>query len=93
MEAEQHPFGEASVSFTLKVNGVPVYCRGSNWVPAECFTGTMKREKYERLIRLAAEGNFNMLRVWGGGIYERGLFYDLCDEYGIMVWQLSLIHI
>lgn len=87
VEAEQHPFGEASVSFTLKVNGVRVYCRGSNWVPAECFTGTMKREKYERLIRLAAEGNFNMLRVWGGGIYERGLFYDLCDEYGIMVWQ------
>lgn len=87
VEAEQLPFGDANRSFTLKVNGVRVYCRGSNWVPAECFTGIMRQEKYERLIRLAAEGNFNMLRVWGGGIYERDRFYDLCDEYGIMVWQ------
>lgn len=69
------------------VNDVPVFAKGSNWVPIECFLGEATREKYERLLTLAKQGNFNMLRVWGGGVYEDDAFYDICDELGIMVWQ------
>ena len=69
------------------VNNVPVFAKGSNWVPTECFIGETSREKYEKLLTLAQQGNFNMLRVWGGGVYEDDAFYEVCDELGIMVWQ------
>jgi len=74
-------------TFRFRINGRDVFCLGANWVPADCFPGTVKRERYEHLIRLAREANFNMLRLWGGGIYETDTFYDLCDENGIMIWQ------
>ncbi len=60
---------------------------GANWVPADCFPGEVTRDIYDRLLTLAQKGHMNMIRVWGGGIYEKDVFYDLCDEYGIMVWQ------
>ena len=81
------PSGEDTLSFRLEVNGVDVFVKGSNWVPCECFTGTASDERYQKLVGLAAQAGFNMLRVWGGGIYERDLFYRLCDELGVMVWQ------
>ena len=74
-------------SFTLLVNGVPVFCKGANWIPADAFPTRVTPERLENLIRAAAEANHNMLRVWGGGYYESEAFYDLCDRYGILVWQ------
>ena len=74
-------------SFQIVVNNEPVFCKGSNWIPCEIWPGTVKPEQYEFYLRKARNANFNMLRVWGGGIYEKDRFYDLCDEMGIMVWQ------
>lgn len=71
----------------LYVNDVPVYLKGSNWVPLDVMTGTITEERYEKAIKLAYDANFSMLRVWGGGIYENDIFYEICDRLGIMVWQ------
>lgn len=73
--------------FLFKINGRRIFCRGGNWVPADCMTGRIKKERYTELLRLARDAGINMLRVWGGGIYESDVFYEKCDEYGIMVWQ------
>ncbi|KAG8831247.1 hypothetical protein FRC17_003443 [Serendipita sp. 399] len=60
---------------------------GSNWIPADCFLTTITEEKYRSWLQLMKEGGQNCVRVWGGGIYESDLFYDICDELGILVWQ------
>lgn len=80
---------ETSNGFTCQiyVNDCPVYLKGANWVPLDVMTGTLTKERYEKAIKLAYNANFSMLRVWGGGIYENDIFYELCDELGIMVWQ------
>ncbi|MEG1879919.1 MAG: glycoside hydrolase family 2 TIM barrel-domain containing protein, partial [Oscillospiraceae bacterium] len=83
----EKPLSDEEIGFKFNINNIDIYCKGSNWVPCECFTGCAKKEKYKKLIMLAKECNINMLRVWGGGIYERDMFYDMCDENGIMVWQ------
>jgi beta-mannosidase len=74
-------------SFRFEVNGVPVFMKGANCVPLDAFPGGIGPERYEALIQNVLRANMNMLRVWGGGIYENDLFYDLCDENGILVWQ------
>ncbi len=74
-------------SFEIEINGHSVFCKGANWVPLELWPAMTTNEQYEFYLRKAKEANFNMLRVWGGGIYEKEIFYDLCDEFGIMVWQ------
>jgi beta-mannosidase len=74
-------------SFTFVVNGVPIFAKGSNWIPADSFPTRITDAFLERLIRDAALSHQNMLRVWGGGFYEEERFYDLCDKYGILVWQ------
>ena len=74
-------------SFYFEMNGVPVFMKGANYIPLDVFVPRVTDEIYERTIRDAAAANMNMLRVWGGGIYENDVFYDLCDEYGILVWQ------
>jgi beta-mannosidase len=74
-------------SFCFKLNGVPVFMKGANYVPQDCFPTGVTRERYEWLLGCAQAAGMNMLRVWGGGIYENDLFYDLCDEMGILVWQ------
>lgn len=74
-------------SFYFEVNGQPVFSKGANYIPGDVFLPRVSPEIYEFIIRSAAEANINMLRVWGGGIYEDDLFYDLCDQYGILVWQ------
>ena len=71
----------------LYVNETPVFLKGANWVPLDVMTGCIGKERYEKAIKLAYDANFTLLRVWGGGIYESELFYTLCDELGIMVWQ------
>lgn len=78
---------EHGKSFVFVVNGVAMFCKGSNWIPADSFPARVTRERLEGLIRAAAESSQNMLRVWGGGYYESNPFYDLCDRYGILVWQ------
>jgi len=75
------------VSFYVKLNGVPVFMKGANYIPQDNFQNRVTREKYETLIASAAEANMNMLRVWGGGIYEEDTFYEMCDKYGILIWQ------
>jgi len=74
-------------SFTFVVNGVPIFGKGSNWIPADSFPTRISDEHLEGLVRDAAATHQNMLRVWGGGFYEEERFYDLCDRYGILVWQ------
>jgi beta-mannosidase len=74
-------------SFTFVVNGVPIFAKGSNWIPADSFPTRLTDEHLETLIRDAAATHQNMLRVWGGGFYEEERFYDLCDKYGLLVWQ------
>ncbi|WP_373865233.1 glycoside hydrolase family 2 protein [Paenibacillus koleovorans] len=73
--------------FTLEVNGVPVFCKGGNWVPADSIYARVAEEKIERLVSEAREANFNMLRIWGGGLYEQDAFYEQCDAQGIMIWH------
>lgn len=72
---------------TIKLNGRRIFAKGSNWVNPEIFTGIITRETYLPLIRLAAEANMNIFRCWGGAIVNKKEFFELCDEYGIMVWQ------
>ncbi|MFA5309780.1 MAG: glycoside hydrolase family 2 protein [Dehalococcoidales bacterium] len=74
-------------SFGFAVNGVPFFAKGANWIPADAFAPRLTRQDYADLLQSAAAVNMNMLRVWGGGIYEDDVFYDLCDELGICVWQ------
>ncbi len=78
---------DAGTGFRFEVNGTPVFAKGANTVPTSPFHGDVSRERYEHLIRSAADANMNTLRVWGGGYYEHEEFYELCDEYGLLVWQ------
>lgn len=78
---------EAGTSFYFELNGVPVFAKGANHIPNDSFLPEITAERYRHEILSAAEANMNMLRVWGGGIYEADIFYDLCDEHGIMIWQ------
>lgn len=72
---------------TLRVNGRPVFARGVNWIPADCFPARVTRDRYAQLLTQACDANVNLVRVWGGGLYESDDFYDLCDERGLLVWQ------
>jgi len=74
-------------SFIFIINGVKVFAKGADWVPADTFLPRIKKDDYEKYVRLAKEANMNMLRIWGGGIYEDPVFYSACDRYGIMIWQ------
>jgi beta-mannosidase len=81
---EQDAEGE---SFVFIVNGKRVFAKGANWIPADSILSWIQTEDYSKLLHMAADANMNMLRVWGGGIYEDRRFYKMCDELGIMVWQ------
>lgn len=82
-ELENQP----GTSFFFQVNNIPIYCGGSDWIPADNFLPRISRQRYYDWVKLVADGNQLMIRVWGGGIYEDQAFYDACDEYGILVWQ------
>lgn len=85
IELIQNP-DEWGKSFYFEVNGVPIFCKGADWVPADQFPSHFTYLQCELIIDAAA-ANMNMLRVWGGGLYEHNLFYTHCDLYGILVWQ------
>lgn len=74
-------------TFYIELNGRPVFAKGANYIPSDNFLPRVTDTKYEQTILDAARANMNMLRVWGGGIYENDVFYDLCDRHGILVWQ------
>ncbi|WGH76324.1 glycoside hydrolase family 2 protein [Tenacibaculum tangerinum] len=74
-------------TFYFELNGKPVYAKGANYIPQHSFQNKVNHKHYEKLLNDVVETNMNMLRVWGGGIYEHDIFYDLCDEKGILVWQ------
>lgn len=74
-------------TFLFEINNIPMFCGGSNWIPADSFTQSIGHKKYRDWVKLAADGNQVMLRAWGGGIFEEQDFYDACDEMGILLWQ------
>ncbi|XP_021509299.1 beta-mannosidase [Meriones unguiculatus] len=79
--------GSPGLSFYFKINGLPIFLKGSNWIPADSFQDKVTSEVLQLLLQSVVDANMNTLRVWGGGIYEQDEFYDLCDKLGIMVWQ------
>jgi beta-mannosidase len=87
VELNLEKYGDQDRRFALRVNGENIYCKGGDWIPADSVYARVTPEKYAALIREARDCNFNMLRIWGGGIYERDEFYDLCDECGILLWH------
>ncbi len=78
---------EEGKSFLFKVNGHPVFMKGANYIPNDVFLERVTPGDYEHIIQSAVDANMNMLRIWGGGIYEKDIFYELCDRKGILVWQ------
>lgn len=74
-------------TFYFELNGAPLFCKGANYIPCDVFLPRVTKEIYEKTIADAADVNMNMLRVWGGGVYEDDFFYELCDRNGILVWQ------
>ncbi|KAI9068740.1 glycoside hydrolase family 2 protein [Trametes sanguinea] len=83
-EADRHGKGS---TFLFEVNGVRMFIGGSNWIPAHNFLTQVRPEDYRAWLTLLRDGNQNMVRLWGGGVYEPDCFYDICDELGILVWQ------
>ncbi|CAF1079907.1 unnamed protein product [Rotaria sp. Silwood1] len=89
VELAQHSYGSTinGTSFYFVINGHPIYIKGSNWVPPDAFQERVTDGRLERLLRSTQLANMNMLRVWGGGIYERDSFYEIADRLGIMLWH------
>ena len=81
---DKDEFGE---SFFFKLNGHPFYAKGANYIPQNIFLSEVDRKDHLTMINDVVDSNMNMLRVWGGGIYENDVFYELCDEKGILIWQ------
>ena len=86
VEVVQQPDAKGK-SFMFKVNGVPVFMKGANYIPSDHFLPRVDSMHYAKLIKQAKNANMNMLRIWGGGVYEDDLFYNECDRQGILVWQ------
>ena len=78
---------EEGRSFIIEVNGVRVFCKGADWIASDSFIPRIPVSTFERLLAYARAAHMNMIRVWGGGIYEQDVFYELCDRLGLMVWQ------
>ncbi|XP_041905597.1 beta-mannosidase isoform X1 [Corvus kubaryi] len=88
VELVQEPIpGSPGLSFYFRINGRPIFIKGSNWIPADSFQDRVTSDTLRLLLKSAADANMNALRVWGGGVYEQDEFYDICDEMGIMIWQ------
>ncbi|MFC3120599.1 beta-mannosidase [Agaribacter flavus] len=81
---EKDEFGQ---SFYFKVNGRAIFMKGANYIPSDSFLQKVRKEKYDTIFADVLAANMNMLRVWGGGIYEDDYFYELADKHGILVWQ------
>jgi beta-mannosidase len=74
-------------SFGIRVNGHLLFAKGANWVPADALPGRLGEDRYRRLLDACVRANMNMIRLWGGGLYEADVFYELCDENGLLIWH------
>ncbi|HHS95765.1 MAG TPA: glycoside hydrolase family 2 protein, partial [Phaeodactylibacter sp.] len=83
----KQPGTSDGVGFVFSVNGVDFYSKGANYLPQDMFQDRVSEAQYRKLLTAAKDAHMNMLRVWGGGIYEEDIFYALCDELGLLVWQ------
>ncbi|MFW5780232.1 MAG: glycoside hydrolase family 2 protein, partial [Bacillota bacterium] len=84
LDTSKDSFGN---QFTFIVNKIRIFAKGGNWIPSDSFITRVSDDKLEKLIKSCKSANMNMIRVWGGGFYESDFFYELCDKYGILVWQ------
>jgi beta-mannosidase len=82
---DPHPAGGSY--FVIEINGKPIFIKGGNFVPADMIPARLDRQRYATLVDRALEANFNMLRIWGGGLYENDDLYEICDERGVLLWQ------
>jgi len=87
LDESADPDEPGATFFRFVLNGRPIFARGACWVPTTSFVGDVASEPYARLLDQAVGANMNMIRVWGGGLYEPDAFYDLCDRKGLLVWQ------
>lgn len=87
IEVDQSKHPEEGSYFTIRINDRPIFMKGGNWVPADMIYSQVDRKKTEELINLAVDANFNMLRIWGGGLFAGDDFLELCDEKGLLVWH------
>ncbi|KAG8898984.1 hypothetical protein FRB99_007008 [Tulasnella sp. 403] len=84
----QEPLDDVEgTSFLFEINNVPIFMAGSNWIPCHTILPSVREDSYRRWLEIALKGNHNMVRVWSGGVYEPAVFYDTCDELGLLVWQ------
>lgn len=74
-------------SLYFENNGHKIFAKGENWIPIDVIPSRCTKERYEYLIKSSFDANLNCIRVWGGGMYENDIFYELCDKYGIIIWQ------
>ena len=86
-EPETFPKTRSPAPITITLNDTPIFAKGTNWVNPEIFPGVMNADTYLPLLKYAKDANMNLLRVWGGGIVNKDSFFDICDEFGLMVWQ------
>lgn len=86
-EPDGFPKSRSVPPVQLEINGRKIFCKGTNWVNPEIFPGIITHERYNELLNFAKEANFNILRIWGGGIVNKESFFELCDEKGLLVWQ------
>src|SRR5262249_17370103 len=86
VELIQEPVSAVGLSFYFKINGIPIFLKGTNWIPADAFD-RVSTDRLKFLFRSMVEANMNALRLWGGGQYESELFYQLADEYGLLIWH------
>lgn len=78
---------EIGSAMEFRINGFPISAKGANWIPMDAMPSLESEQRYRELLQSAVDANMNMLRVWGGGQYESDVFYELCDELGLLVWQ------
>ncbi|MBO5060640.1 MAG: hypothetical protein J6C82_06995 [Clostridia bacterium] len=86
-EPSDFPKGRSVPPITVCLNNRRIFAKGSNWVAPEIFYGKIKHKRYDELLTLVRDANMNILRCWGGAVVGKEDFFDLCDQYGIMVWQ------
>ena len=74
-------------TFGIKINGELIFCKGANWIPADAMPGRLTEKRYIHLLQSCIDANMNMIRLWGGGLYEPDIFYEFCDENGLLIWH------